>query len=142
MTPDQIALVQTSFAKVAPISDQAAAIFYEKLFALNPDLRGLFKSDLSEQGRKLMATLGVVVKGLDAPENILPVAGELAKRHVSYGVRPEHYALVGEALLITLNIGLGDDFTHETRDAWAAAYGIVSDHMIGAAYGDSKAIAS
>lgn len=141
MTPQQIELVQSSFAKVAPISDQAAAIFYEKLFALNPDVRALFKSDLSEQGRKLMATLGVVVKGLDAPEKILPVAGELARRHVDYGVRPEHYALVGEALLITLNIGLGDDFTHETRDAWATAYGVLSDHMIAAAYGPAKEIA-
>lgn len=140
MTPDQIQLVQTSFGKVEPIANQAAAMFYGRLFDLAPEVRPLFKSDLSAQGRKLMATLGVVVRGLTNLEAIVPAAEALAVKHVDYGVKAEHYAPVGEALLWTLEQGLGGDFTAETKSAWAAAYATLSGVMIKAAY--SKPIAA
>ncbi|MBD8874698.1 globin family protein [Roseibium polysiphoniae] len=134
MTPDQIQLVQTSFAKVVPIADEAAAIFYGRLFEIAPEVTPLFKSDLSEQGRKLMTTLGVVVNGLTNLEAVLPVAKALAVKHVDYGVKAGHYAPVGEALIWTLEKGLGDAFTEETKTAWVEAYTALSGVMIEAAY--------
>ncbi len=102
MTPDQIQLVQSSFANVLPIADDAAALFYSRLFEIAPEVKPLFKSDISQQGRKLMATLGVVVNGLTHLEAIVPAAEALAVNHLSYGVKAEHYVPVGEALLWTL----------------------------------------
>lgn len=134
MTPDQIQLVQDSFAKVVPIKDQAAELFYGRLFETAPEVRPLFKGDMKEQGAKLMATLAVVVNGLNNIEAVLPVAGDLAKRHVDYGVTPDHYPLVGSALLWTLGQGLGDEFTGEVETAWTDAYGLLSGAMIAAAY--------
>ena len=139
MTPDQIKAVQESFAKVAPISEQAAALFYGRLFEIAPSVAPLFRGDLQEQGRKLMATLAVVVNGLSNLETILPSTSALAKRHVGYGVTAGDYAPVGEALLWTLERGLGARWTTELAAAWAAAYGVLSAFMIGEAYGRSAA---
>ena len=139
MTPAQVKLIQESFTKVAPISVQAAALFYGRLFEIAPDVKPLFKGDMTEQGRKLMATLAVVVNGLSDLSAILPAASALAKRHVAYGVMPDHYAPVGAALLWTLERGLGAAWTSELAAAWAAAYGILSDFMIGEAYGRAAA---
>src|ERR1700761_6744556 len=107
MTPNQIRLIQESFAKVAPISEQAAALVFRRLFEIAPEVKPLFRGDMKEQGRKLMATLTVVVNGLSNLDAILPAASALARRHVAYGVKPGHYAPVGEALLWTLERGLG-----------------------------------
>lgn len=137
MTPTQITLVQSSFEQVAPIAADAAALFYERLFQALPEVKPLFKRDMDEQGRKLMATLGTVVRNLDRLEAVLPTATALATRHVAYGVRPEHYEPVGAALLWTLQQGLGKDFTSDTAEAWRAAYGLLSTAMIKAAYSHS-----
>jgi len=133
MTPDQIALVRQSFAKVLPIRDAAAALFYDRLFTLDPSTRPMFRGDLKSQGAKLMAAIGAVVRSLDRIDTMLPTIRDLARRHVGYGVRNEHYATVGSALLWTLEQGLGADFTPEVRDAWATAYGLLSTAMIEAA---------
>ena len=133
MTPEQIRLVQQSFAKVAPIAEPAAAMFYDRLFTLDPSLRPLFKGDMKEQGQKLMSMINVVVAGLNNLEKIVPAVQNLGRRHVDYDVRPEHYETVGAALLWTLGQGLGDDFTPDVHDAWATAYGILSETMIAAA---------
>ena len=139
MTPEQIKAVQESFAKVIPISEQAAALFYGRLFELSPSVKPLFRGDIAEQGRKLMATLAVVVNGLSNLEAILPAASALAKRHVAYGVKAEHYPPVGAALLWTLERGLGPQWTPQLAAAWGEAYGVLSDFMIGEAYGRSVA---
>jgi hemoglobin-like flavoprotein len=139
MTPEQVKLVQDSFAKVAPISDQAAAIFYERLFMVAPQVRTLFPDDMTEQRRKLMATLAVVVNGLTNLEAILPAASALAKRHVEYGAEPAHYPVVGEVLLWTLERGLGASWTPDVADAWTSAYATLSGFMIGEAYGRAEA---
>jgi hemoglobin-like flavoprotein len=139
MTPDQVQLVQQSFSKVAPISEQASVIFYDRLFEVAPTVRALFPDDMKEQRKKLMATLAVVVNGLSNIETVLPAASALAKRHVNYGARPEHYPVVGGALLFTLEKGLGADWTPELAAAWTAAYGTLSTYMISEAYDGSEA---
>src|SRR5262249_43794842 len=130
MTPEQVKLVQDSFAKVAPIADQAAEIFYDRLFEIAPAVRSLFHGDMAEQRHRLVATLAVVVNGLGDLPSVLPAASALAKRHVGYGVRPEHYAVVGEALLWTLARGLGEQWTPDVAAAWTAAYGTLSGYMM------------
>lgn len=133
MTPHQIALVRESFAKVEPIADVAATIFYRRLFDLDPSVRALFAAtDMAGQRRNLMQTLTVVVRGLDRLDTIVPAVEALGRRHGTYGVRAEDFETVGAALLDTLEEGLGDAFTPETRDAWATAYGILASVMIGA----------
>jgi hemoglobin-like flavoprotein len=136
VTLDQIELVQTSFAKVVPISDTAASLFHGRPFEIAPEVKPLFKSDMRGQGRKLMTTLGAVVNGLRNLDAILPVAKALALKHVTYGVRSEHYKPVGEALIWTLEHGLGNDFTPATRAAWIVAYEMLSSVMIADAYGE------
>lgn len=139
MTEEQIQLVQQSFAKVAPMSEQAAVLFYDRLFEIAPSVKALFPAEMAEQRRKLMATLAIVVNGLSNIEMILTAASSLATRHVSYGARPEHYPVVGEALLWTLEQGLGDEWTSEVADAWTAAYATLSGIMITQAYGRPQA---
>lgn len=134
MTPRDIALVRSSFAKVAPVQDQVPDIFYARLFELAPSVRPLFRGDMGEQGRKLIQSLALVVGSLDRLDEILPAIEELARRHVGYGAEPDHYPVVGAALLDTLEQGLGEDFTDEVREAWATAYGALSAAMIAAAY--------
>src|SRR5271155_1091764 len=139
MTPDQVKAIQESLAKVVPISEQAAALFYGHLFEIAPAARPLFRGDLEEQGRKLMGMLGAVVNGLGNIETILPAASALAKRHVDYGIKAADYAPVGAALLWTLERGLGAAWTPDLAAAWTDAYGTVSDVMIAEAYGRSVA---
>ncbi|RWM29756.1 globin family protein [Mesorhizobium sp.] len=134
MTPDQIKLVQDSFREVVPIKTAAAALFYEKLFAIDGSLKALFsETDMGKQGSKLMAALGFVVHGLSRAETILPTVQDLARRHVGYGVEEHHYPIVGKALIETLDAGLGPAFTADVREAWVAAYGLLAGVMIAAA---------
>jgi hemoglobin-like flavoprotein len=139
MTPDQVTLVQQSFARVAPISETAAVLFYDRLFEIAPSVATMFPTDMKEQRKKLMATLAVVVNGLGNLDSVLPAASALAKRHVSYGAKAEHYPVVGAALLWTLEKGLGDGWTLDVASAWSAAYGTLSGYMISEAYGRSQA---
>ena len=139
MNPTQIKLVQDSFAKVAPISETAAVLFYDRLFEIAPQVKAMFPADMTEQRKKLMVTLAVVVNGLGNLESVLPAASALAKRHLSYGAKPSHYPVVGAALLWTLEKGLGDAWTPELAEAWTAAYGTLSGFMISEAYGRPQA---
>ena len=133
MTPEQIQLVRNTFAKVAAIEDRAAGLFYRRLFKLDPSLRPLFKGDMTAQGGRLMSALACLVGSLDQLERVLPALRELGRRHAAYGARPEHYASVGEALIGTLEEGLGGAFTRETRRAWVDAYAGLAWTMIAAA---------
>ena len=139
MTPDQVKLVQQSFSKVVPISETAAVLFYDRLFEIAPQVKAMFPADMTEQRKKLMATLALVVNGLSNLEAVLPAASALAKRHVNYGAKAEHYPVVGGALLWTLEKGLGDAWTPEVAEAWTAAYGTLSGYMISEAYGSAQA---
>lgn len=134
MNQDQITLVQESFAKVLPISEIVATMFYKKLFSLTPELEPLFTGDMNEQGAKLMKMLGVVVNGLSNLDVLLPAVQNLGKRHVDYGVTADMYTTVGEALLWTLEQGLGESFTIDVKDAWTTAYMTLQQVMCDAAY--------
>ena len=134
MTPEKIALVQDSFAKVVPIADQAAILFYDRLFEIAPEVKPMFHGDMAEQRRKLMSVLGVVVTGLSRLETVLPAASALAKKHVTYGVKDEHYPIVGSALLWTLEQRLGEAWNPELAEAWTTAYGTLSSYMISEAH--------
>lgn len=134
MTPHQIILVHDSFRAMASMRTEAAALFYANLFARDRDIAAMFsRTDLAVQGDKLMTALAMVVQGLTRPEEILPLVHSMGRRHGGYGVRDAQYETVGAALLETLSTGLGPAFTPETREAWVAAYGLLSGEMIKAA---------
>jgi hemoglobin-like flavoprotein len=140
MTPDQIRLVQDSFREIVPIRVAVAALFYERLFAIDADLRALFPvTDMTKQGAKLMASLGFVVHGLERADTILPTVRVLARRHVNYGVEERHYPIVGQALIETLAAGLGTAFTPAVRAAWETAYELLASVMIAATREDQLA---
>ncbi len=129
MTPKQIALVQATWRQVHPVAERSAEFFYGRLFALDPSLRPLFRADLREQGRKLMATIAVAVDSLAQLEDFASDVRALGRRHAGYGVEERHYATVGAALIWTLERVLGAGFTGEMADAWSTAYGLLADVM-------------
>jgi hemoglobin-like flavoprotein len=133
VTATQKKLVQDSFDSIAPIADDAAALFYRRLFELDPSLRTMFRGDMAEQRRKLMNMIGAAVRGLDRLEQLVPVVQDLGRKHVGYGVEDRHYDTVGAALLWTLEKGLGSGFTPEVKEAWAAVYGLLASTMQNAA---------
>ncbi len=130
MHTDQISLVQQSWQWVKPVTKQAGLNFYEKLFEAAPGVRHLFKENYEEQADKLMVMLGYVVSKLENPDAILSDIQKLGKSHQKYGARPEHYAVVGQCLIATLQEGLAEKWTDELQDAWIAAFTLVKDAMI------------
>jgi hemoglobin-like flavoprotein len=133
VTPKQIDLVQQTFAKVVPIADVAANLFYARLFEINPGLRPLFKGDMKRQGAMLMSMLASAVRGLTDPHALIPVLTALGRRHAGYGVTEAHFEMVAEALLGTLAQALDEDFTPEVREAWTATYWMMADVMMAGA---------
>ena len=129
MSPREIVLVQASWRQVQPIAAQAAALFYTRLFTLEPSVRALFKGDMEEQGRKLMTMITFAVNSLSRVEAIVPGLQALGRRHAGYGVKERHYAVVEEALIWTLEQGLGAKFTPEMQSAWRVAYGVLATTM-------------
>ena len=134
MKPETIKSVQDTFAMVEPIADKAAELFYGKLFEMDPSVRPMFKTDLSDQGAKLMRMIGIAVRGLTDLDSIVPAVKNLGIRHIDYGVKDEHYNTVGAALLWTLEQGLGDAFTDEVKEAWTEVYTLLATVMKEAAH--------
>ena len=129
MTPAQIDALRSSWARVEPIGEQAAKLFYARLFELDPSLRMLFRGDRAAQGRKLLAALRATVAAVDRFDDLRPVLADLGARHQGYGVRAEHYDTVRAALLWTLQRGLEPHYRAETDAAWRAAYAAVAQAM-------------
>jgi len=129
MNPRHLAIVRSTLATLAPAADDVARRFYKRLFELDPRLRKLFKGDMSDQGRSLMAMIGAGVAGLDRMETLRPTLAALGARHRGYGVRDLHYAVVAQALLDTLAVALGPAFTAEARVSWTEAYGVLAGGM-------------
>jgi hemoglobin-like flavoprotein len=142
LSPVEVRLVRYSFARVEPIAEQAAALFYTHLFRADPALRPLFRGDMQAQGRRLIQMIGAAVALLEQPEALLPVLRQLGARHAGYGVRESHYATVGGALIQTLAEGLGDAFTAQTRVAWLKAFGLISKTMMAAAKASEPGLAA
>lgn len=130
MTPEQVAMVKDTWAQVVPISEQAAAMFYGRLFEMNPAYEELFKGDMKSQGKKLMSMINTAVTSLDKVEEIVPAVQALGQRHVGYGVKDEDYDAVAGALLWTLEQGLGDAFTPEVKESWTITYTTLANVMI------------
>nr|MBV6629080.1 hypothetical protein [Oceanococcus sp. HetDA_MAG_MS8] len=135
MTPDQIRCVQESFDKLAPQATAIGRAFYDRLFALAPEVRPLFRGDLHAQQTMLVNTLNLVVNNLHTPDKILPTVQNLGARHAGYGADPEHYSVVGQALIDTLRDFLGSEWRAEEQQAWTAAYGLLADLMVQAQTG-------
>jgi hemoglobin-like flavoprotein len=129
LTVAQKDLVQDSFTSIATIADDAAILFYQKLFELDPSLKPMFPGEMAGQRKKLMQMLTAAVKGLDRLEQLVPVVKDLGRRHGGYGVKESHYDTVGAALLWTLEAGLGRNFTPEVKEAWTAVYGLLATTM-------------
>jgi hemoglobin-like flavoprotein len=143
LSVEQKELVQTTWLKVMPIADTAASLFYQRLFELDPNLGRLFRNtNMAAQRLKLLQMLSAAVKGLDAIDTLVPVLNNLGRNHVKYGVKDEHYATVGEALLWTLETGLGSIYTPKVADAWTATYSLIADVMRRAAREASAAQAT
>jgi hemoglobin-like flavoprotein len=136
----QISLVQSSFVHVLPIADTAGQLLYGRIFTLAPETRSLFDDDIAPQARRLMTAVRAAVEGLGNLEQVAPVLVKLGARHARYGVRPEHFEVGGEALLWTLEQGLGDLFTPEVREAWEAAWGVVAGAMLSGMEEDAAAV--
>jgi nitric oxide dioxygenase len=128
-------LVRATFARLAVMPEVAGALFYERLFALHPEFRTLFKNDMRVQGVKLMTTLAMVVFNLHQPGEVTQPIRDLAIRHVAYGVKLADYEALKEALLWMLAEALGDEFTPAVREAWAACYDELASAMKAAAAG-------
>ena len=139
MTPEQVQIIKLTFAQAMSSRDQVGQLFYSRLFAIAPETKPLFKGDIGVQSRKLMDTLALAISSLRDTPALMATLEALAKRHVSYGVRDEHYDKVGEALLWTLEKGLGEAWTPDVAEAWTAAYGTLSGYMISEAYGKAQA---
>jgi hemoglobin-like flavoprotein len=129
MTPAEKEIVQRTFEKLVPIADQAASLFYGRLFEMDPSLRPLFKTDLRVQGQKLMQMIAFCVKGLDALDDLVPAVQGLGRRHAGYGVTDAHYNTVAGALLWTLEKGLGPEFTPDVKAAWTSVYVLLATTM-------------
>jgi hemoglobin-like flavoprotein len=130
MTPQQKGIVGETWTRVLPIADTAAALFYGRLFEIDPGTRPLFAAVRPEvQRRKLMLALDAAVRGLDNLGALVPMIEALGRRHVGYGVTEAHYDSVGAALLWTLEKGLGAAWTAEAASAWAEAYALLSGVM-------------
>ena len=141
VTPRQKKLVQDSFALIVPRADEVTATFYGRLFELDPTLRPMFKADMAPQRQKLAQMLTAAVKGLDRPEQLIPVVRELGRRHATYGVTEAHYDTVGAALLWTLETEFGAAFTPEVKEAWTDVYTLLATTMKDAARAESLATA-
>ncbi len=112
-----------------PIADTVAALFYSRMFEIDPSARLLFHGDVQEQGHKYMAMLHLVVANLDQPDMVIPMLQALGRRHATYGVTDSHYDTMSAAFLWTLETSLGPSFTHEMRQAWAEVYALIADTM-------------
>ncbi len=130
MSPEQKALLQETWHQVVPIADTASALFYERLFEIDPELRQLFDGvDMESQRQKLVQALALVIGGLDEIDGLVAEIAALGRRHAGYGVTDAHYETVGTALLSTLETGLGDSWNTEVKAAWTAAYSFIADVM-------------
>lgn len=123
MQPSDVVLVQQSWEQVLPIADTAAQLFYGRLFELDPSLKHMFsQTNMAEQRKKLMQIITVAVRGLNRLDELIPAVEALGSRHAGYGVTNDHYATVGDALIWTLEKGLGEGFTPHLRSAWIETY--------------------
>jgi nitric oxide dioxygenase len=132
ITPEQKDLVHSSFMRLEPAADFFVTLFYRRLFEIAPEVKPLFTGDFADQQRKLASMFTMAFTSLARLEDMVPTLKLLGVKHRSYGVKAQHYGMVGEALLWSLEQSFGDDFTPELRDAWTAVYTALAEIMHGA----------
>lgn len=132
MEPEMAKLLRRSFAQIARRKSAVGRLFYARLFTFAPELRALFSNDLASQSRKFVDTVGLCIAQIDHPEMLETTLRDLGERHATYGVKTEHYPLVGAALISTLEETFGDGFRPEVREAWATLYARATDAMTAA----------
>jgi len=138
MTPDEINQIHTSFELLKGKTELFAALFYERLFMINPSLRMMFRGDMTEQGKKLMSTMLVLNASLEHFAILRPTLQLMGAQHAQYGVRPGHYRTVATAVLQTLEQFAGPRFDEPLCQAWTKLLGLVADEMLcGAAQADT-----
>jgi len=135
MTPEQARLITTSWSSVASIADSAIEQFYNRLFEIDPSARALFRAtNMPEQRRKVIEALSLALQSLDDLDALTPTLEDLGRRHQRYGVTAAHYDSVGQALLWTLEQGLGAAWTPAMAAAWTELFGQLSSAMKRTAY--------
>ena len=138
-SPEDIALVRKTFRRAATAPDTLAAAYFRRLFELDRSLRRLFHGDMRQLGHKFVATLGVLIDNLERFAEFAPHMRSLVARHVGYGVRNEHYAMAGIALIGTVANQLGDEvFTSDVRAAWTRVLGAMTDEIIAGARANAR----
>jgi nitric oxide dioxygenase len=130
VSAEDIVMIDNSLPKIREKLEPASMTFYENLFSIAPDMRSLFRGDMQTQGMRFLSTLATIADVLDEPEELSAELDELAKAHHRIGVRKEHFAPMGSALMVTLGETLGADFTPRIQEAWRAAYDHVAEEMI------------
>lgn len=120
LNPEQVMLVQSSWAEVEPVAHKVGESFYQRLFELDESAAALFKGNMQGQSKTLMSMIGMAVELLDHPESIGPAMKDLGGRHTGYGVQQAHIAPFCEALLWAMGQELGPGFSVEVKDAWEA----------------------
>ncbi|EKV03296.1 hemoglobin-like flavoprotein [Leptolyngbya sp. PCC 7375] len=126
-----VELLEQSFELVKPKADQFVGSFYNNLFTDYPAAKPLFEhSDMAKQQQMLKGALVMVIENLRKPEVLSNALKGLGARHVKYGALPEHYPLVGNSLLKTLEQYAGDAWTSDLKEAWAGAYGAITELML------------
>ena len=139
MTQRQIELVKSSWISVAVMDHVVVGgLFYNRLFEIAPQLKSMFHNPIPEQSKKLLAMINNVIAKLDKLDDIVDEVAKLGRKHIHYGVQPEHYAIVGSALLWTLEKGMGENWNEEVKNAWTECYNILSGAMIAATEEDNK----
>ncbi len=134
MTQRQIELVKSTWSSVAAMDHViVGGLFYDRLFEIAPELKPMFHSPIPHQSKKLLAMINYVIAKLDKLDDIVDEVSKLGRKHIRYGVKAEHYAIVGSALLWTLEKGLAENWNKEVKNAWTECYGILSNAMISAA---------
>lgn len=137
MNSRQIALVKQSWKVFRNLNPETVGdLFYSKLFADTPDLRKMFPSNMNQQYQKLLDMLNITISHLDKLDSISDEISEITQRHEQYGVKPLHYTLVGNALMWTLQKGLGEDYTEELQNAWEECYKLISELMLNNSHGN------
>ena len=129
MNAEQVKLLRETFKSIEPMAQETGEMLYTKLFEIDPSLKPLFKGDLKTQAKMIMTAIGLAVAGLDQPDNLGQQVKALGTRHVNYGVQPRDVNTFGAALIWALEQTLGPAFTPEVKEAWVAAYGVLSVAM-------------
>ena len=130
LTTAQIDLIRDSFHRLQPDVESASELFYDRLFEIAPELRAMFRSDMAGQGMRFMSTLGVILQHLDDPQALRPHLEHLAQGHAAYGVKPEHFHPMGQALIRTMRETIGEEFPEGAAAAWEAAYELLAREMV------------